>query len=221
MNALIAFAFLLGLCAALYAYPTKVRKPLGWIALAIGVGVFAIRLQHEGPYALPQGGNLRAGLLALLIGIVFLGPWLGAERASSVSTRIALALTPIALFFALYSVLAELEEVVVLRAPDASGEVQDLRLWVVEHAGTEWVVMPAAKSDAHGLADARVQLLRAGTERCVQSTRFDDPATLDTLRDARLAKYAIARLATSIGVFRRDSDGDAVGLRLTPCAATP
>ena len=36
--------------------------------LLVGLSVFLIRVQHAGPYALPEGGNLLAGTLALLLG---------------------------------------------------------------------------------------------------------------------------------------------------------
>ena len=95
----------------------------GWLMLAAGASVFAIRLQHAGPYEMPEQGNLRAGVLALVIGGLLLAPWLRTRLARGV----LLALAPVVLFFALYATLAELEEVVVLRATDSSGAPSNLR----------------------------------------------------------------------------------------------
>src|SRR5262245_24291489 len=57
------------------------RSPLaavvGWMMLAAGVSVFAIRLHHAGPYQPPEQGNLRAAVLALGIGILLVTPWSG------------------------------------------------------------------------------------------------------------------------------------------------
>ena len=47
---------------------TTLRRILGGSMLAVGLSVFLVRLGHAGPYALPQGGNLMGGLLALALG---------------------------------------------------------------------------------------------------------------------------------------------------------
>jgi hypothetical protein len=49
-------------------FPSNLGRVVGWLMLVVGLSVFAIRLQHAGPYAFPRGGNLLAGVLALLIG---------------------------------------------------------------------------------------------------------------------------------------------------------
>ena len=49
---------------------SKVQIVVGWALLAVGIIVFAVRLQHEGAYAMPRGGNLFGGLGALLTGRV-------------------------------------------------------------------------------------------------------------------------------------------------------
>ncbi len=196
----------------------NVRNIVGGVLLLVGIAVFAIRLQHEGPYALPQRGNLLAGVLALLLGTGLVRPWLGEARLATWLARFALAAAPVVFFFALYSTLAELEEVVILRAPDSSGEVQDLRLWVVDRDGAAWVTMPRSKADAHGLTDARVELVRGGEEVCVVAKRFEDRGEVDRTHHARAEKYAVQRLATMIGMFGRDAAENVVTLRLAPCS---
>ena len=55
---------------------SKLRIVFGCLLLALGVALFAIRLQHEGTYAMPRGTNLIGGLGALLLGagtLVFYG----------------------------------------------------------------------------------------------------------------------------------------------------
>lgn len=192
---------------------------VGWLSLAIGLSVFAIRLQHAGPYALPAGGNLLAGTLALALGALFVGPWLRAtgSRLGSVVTGLLLVASPVVMFFALYSTLAELEEVVVLRVQDASGATADLRLWIVDDQGTPWVAMGRGKADAHGLDEARVELLRGGETHCVIARRSDDRSDVERTRRLRHEKYSIQRLATSIGVFGSEPSAEAVTLRLDPC----
>jgi len=116
-----------------------------------------------------------------------------------------------------YSTLAELEEVVVLRAKDASGAPADLRLWIVDSEGTPWVTMGRGKADAHGLSEARVELLRGGETRCVIARRSDDGAEVERTHRLRDEKYSIQRLATSIGIFGSEPSAETVPLRLDPC----
>ena len=197
----------------------NIRNIVGWLMLLVGISVFAIRLQHAGPYALPQRGNLLAGVLSLLLGAGLVRPWLAEGPLAIWLPRIALAASPIVLFFALYATMAELEEVVILRAADATGEVQDLRLWIVDREDAAWVTMPRSKADAHGLTDARVELVRGGTASCVIATRVEDRAQVDQTHHQRAEKYAVQRFATSLGIFGRDAAENVVTLRLTPCPA--
>ena len=46
------------------ASSSRLQSIVGWLMLLVGISVFAIRLQHAGPYALPEGGNLLGGVLA-------------------------------------------------------------------------------------------------------------------------------------------------------------
>ncbi len=194
-----------------------VTRFVGWLLLIVGFAVFAIRLQHEGPYALPRDGNLRAGVLALLLGAGLVRPWLGAVRGAVVITRIGLAISPVVLFFALYSTFAELEEVVVLRAKLESGNTRDLRLWIVDHEGAAWVTMPRAKADANGLTDTTANLLRRGELRCISVKRFEAYATVDRIHQLRHEKYAVQRFATTVGLFGRSAGENVVALRLDSC----
>jgi hypothetical protein len=178
-------------------------RVIGWLMLLVGVSVFAIRLQHAGPYAIPRGGNLLGGVLALLLGGWLVRPWLGDHRMAAPLRWAAAAASPVVLFFALYATLAELEEVVVLMAHDRAGQPAELRLWVVDREESAWVTMPRSKAEAHGLADARVELLRRGEIRCVVATRQDDRATVNEIHGLRHQKYAVQRLATTLGAYRK------------------
>jgi hypothetical protein len=121
------------------------------------------------------------------------------------------------LFFALYATLAELEEVVVLKATDRAGQPADLRLWIVDRPTAAWVTMPRSKADAHGLSEVRVELLRQGEVRCMIATRHEDRATVNEIHSMRHQKYGVQRLAAKIGIFGREADESTVALRLVPC----
>ena len=198
----------------------KAQRIVGWLMLIVGISVFAIRLQHAGPYALPGGGNLLAGVLALLIGGWLVRPWLGAHRLASPLAWVALAASPIVLFFALYATLAEVEEVVELKVTDRTGQPSDLRLWIVDRGDAAWVTMPRSKADAHGLGETRAELLRQGELGCVVVTRHEDRVTVDEIHQLRHQKYGVQRLATAVGIFGRSAGEDVVALRLDPCPSS-
>jgi len=206
--------------AILAAFPSKVRAPAGWIVLLVGVAVFAIRLQHD-PVALPRQGNLLAGVLCLACGLFLVRPWLGESATGTWLARAVLVASPVVMFFGLYSTLAELEEVVILRATDASGETADLRLWIADHEGAEWVTMPRWKADGNDLRDGTsAELVRDGEARCVAVTRFEAFEEVDAIHRLRHEKYAVQRLATQLGIFSPEAAEDGVALRLTPCPAS-
>jgi hypothetical protein len=196
---------------------SNLRRVVGWLMLVVGLSVFVIRLQHAGPYAFPRGGNLLAGVLALLLGGWLVRPWLGSHRIAAPLGWIALAASPVVLFFALYATFAELEEVVVLRATDRTGQPANLRLWIVDRADAAWVTMPRSKADRHGLSEARVELLRQGEISCVIATRHEDRATVNEIHRLRHEKYGVQRFATALGMFGRSAGEDTVALRLDPC----
>jgi hypothetical protein len=198
-------------------WQSRLLRGAGVALLLVGIAVFAVRLQHPGPYAVPGGGNLRAGLLALLLGgglASGLGPNLPITRWLRWA---ALAASPIVLFFSLYAVLAEVEEVVTLRTTDEAGRPANLRLWIVDFDGAEWVRMPVAKADAHTLRDDRARLLRNGEDRCVRVSRYTQPGLVAEIERLAYEKYGVKRLATVIGLFSKEPSPGQLALRLDPC----
>ena len=193
---------------------SKLQVVVGWCLLLLGVAVFAVRVQHEGAYAVPRGGNLFGGLGALVVGGVLLwsaGPrWLG---------WLALAASPVVLFFALYATMAEVEEVVSLYATDSTGRPAELRLWIVDREDGEWVGMPRAKAIEHSLDGARLELLRSGEARCVVPVLHEDRKTVIAIHALKVEKYEVARAAAAIGLYPREARESAVALRLDPCPA--
>ena len=191
---------------------SKVQTAVGCGLLALGVAVFAVRLLHEGPYAMPRGGNLFGGLGALLLGGVLV--WPAAPRGLG---WLALAASPVVLFFGLYATMAELEEVVSLYATDSTGNPAELRLWIVDREDGEWVGMPRSKASEHSLDGARLQLLRSGETRCVVPVLHEDRATVGAIHALKVEKYAVARGAAAIGLYPLEAMETAVALRLDPC----
>ena len=114
---------------------------IGWALLVLGIAVFAVRSLHAGPYPMPRGTNLFAGLGALLLGAV-----LACSAAPQALRWLAMAGSPVVLFFGLYATMAELEEVVSLYATDGSGQPAELRLWIVDRDDGAWVGMPRSKA---------------------------------------------------------------------------
>jgi len=191
---------------------SKVRTAVGCGLVALGVAVFAVRLLHDGPYAMPRGANLLGGVGALLLGGLLV--WPGAPRWLG---RLALAATPVVLFFALYATMAELEEVVSLYATDSAGNPAELRLWIVDREDGAWVGMPRAKAIEHSLDGARVEMLRNGEIRCVVPVLYDDRPTVKAIHALKVEKYAVARGAAAIGLYPREARETAASLRLDPC----
>jgi hypothetical protein len=180
--------------------------------LVLGIAVFAVRLLHEGPYAMPRGGALFGGLGSLLLGGVLV--WSAAPRGLG---WLALAASPVALALGLYATMAELEEVVSLYATDSAGNPAELRLWIVDREDGQWVGMPRWKAIEHSLDGARVELLRNGEIRCVVPVLHEDRATVRAIHALKVEKYAAARGAAAIGLYPREARDTAVSLRLDPC----
>jgi hypothetical protein len=191
---------------------SKLQTVVGWALLALGIAVFAVRLLHDGAYAVPRGGNLFGGLGALLLGGVLV--WPGAPR---VLGWLALAASPLVLFFGLYATMAELEEVVSVYATDRGGQPAELRLWIVDREDGEWVGMPRSKAIEHSLDGARLELLRNGETRCVVPVLSEDRATVRAIHALKVEKYAVARGAAAIGLYPREARESAVSLRLDSC----
>ncbi len=178
----------------------------GVLVLGAGLAAFLVPLGHAGPYGIP-GRGLVGGLLCFAIATTLLVR--GTPRVLRVAAGVA---APFVLFLALYGALAEVEEVVVLD-PDGAA----LRLWIVDHAGSEWVSMKRAKADQNTLDGARLQLLRSGEMRCVVPHVVDDPVANRRTFDLRQDKYAVQRLAGALGLFGDGPGPETVTLRLDPC----
>lgn len=193
---------------------SKIQTVVACGLLALGVAVFAVRLLHEGAYAVPRGANLIGGLGALLLGGVLI--WPATPRRLG---WLALAASPVVLFLGLYATMAELEEVVSLYATDSAGNPAELRLWIVDREDGAWVGMPRWKAVEHSLDGMRVQLLRKGETRCAVPVLYDeDRATVGAIHALKVEKYAVARGAAAIGLYPREARDTSVSLRLDPCA---
>lgn len=178
----------------------------GLLTLSAGVAAFVVPLHHAGPYGIP-GRGLAGGLLCFVIsGVLF------ARSTPAMARWVALAASPLVLFFALYGALAEIEEVVVLSAADA-----ELRLWVVDYDGVDWVSMPRSKADDHAIDGAKLELLRGGATRCVVPRIVDDPVANRRTFDLRQEKYAVQRLGGALGMFGDGPGPETITLRLDPC----
>jgi hypothetical protein len=193
---------------------SKLKAVVGWGLLALGIAVFAVRFLHEGAYAVPRGGNLFGGLGALLVGGVLV-----LSAAPRGLGWLALAASPVVLFFGLYAVMSELEEVVSLYATDSAGHPAELRLWIVDREDGEWVGMSRSKAVEHSLDGARLELLRSGETRCVVPVLHEDRDTVKAIHALKVEKYAVARGAAAIGLYPREARETAVSLRLDPCPA--
>lgn len=190
------------------ARPRSVAATIvGVLAVCAGLAAFLVPLHHAGPYGIPGrglvGGLLCFGLSAVLLSGV--GP-----RALRL---VAFLVSPLVLLIALYGALAELEEVIVLYAEDA-----DLRLWIVDHGGVEWVSMPRSKAEAHALDGTALKRLRDGEMRCVVPRIVEDPVANRRTFDLRQQKYAIQRLGGLLGMFGAGPGPQTITLRLDPCA---
>jgi len=179
---------------------------VGLLTLGAGLAAFLVPLQHAGPYGIP-GRGLIGGLACFAIASVLL-----VRGTPSIARAAALVASPFVLFFALYGALAELEEVVVLYAPTA-----DLRLWIVDSDGEEWISMPRSKAQKHDLDGAKLELLRGGTVRCVVLRIVDDPLANRRTFDLRQEKYAVQRLGGMLGMFGDGPGPDTITLRLDAC----
>ncbi|MFK7897790.1 MAG: hypothetical protein AB8G23_18285 [Myxococcota bacterium] len=222
---LAALIALSGLC---FFFGRAFRTPFAWLAIATGVSVFAIRLIQPGDYAMPGGGNLLAALLALGLGglLLFLPRLEKSETETSSpavwAQRLLLAAAPVVLFLALYSTLAELEEVVVLHSTHQAGHAVDLRLWIVDENGAGWIQMPQGKAEAHQLDVAsELRMTRQGKPACVAVHPFSDLENTRRVQNLRYEKYLVQRLATLIGLFPTEPTGKAVVLRISDCPAQP
>ncbi len=191
---------------------SKLQTVVGCVLLAVGVAVFVVRLQHEGAYAVPRGGNLFGGLGALVFGAVLV--WPAAPRGLG---WLALAVSPVVLFSGLYATMSELEEVISLYATNSAGQPAELRLWIVDREDGEWVGMQRSKAVEHSLDGARLEVLRGGQIRCVVPVLHEDRPTVRAIHAQKVEKYAVASASALFGLYPREASDSTVSLRLDPC----
>lgn len=191
---------------------SRLRTAFGWALIALGVLVFAVRLQHAGAYAVPSGGGLLGGLGAWVLGGVLI--WSAAPRALA---WVALAASPLVLFFGLYATAAEFEEVISLYAIDSAGRPAELRLWIVDREDGAWLGMPRAKAAEHALDGVRHEMLRNGETLCVVPVLHEDRPTVAAIHELKMKKYAVARGAAAIGLYPSEAGESTVALRVDLC----
>lgn len=197
---------------------TEERKGIFFPIIAIlfflaGIAVFAIRLQHPGDYAMPQGAAPIGAVALFLMGGLLL--WRGKPRFLG---WIILLVSPVALFPVIYSIMGESEEVISLYANDQNGNPVDLRLWIVDREDGAWVGMPRAKAIDHALDGAQLEMLRAGERVCVMPVLYDeDRQTVKTIHSMKVDKYSVAQIAGAIGMYPLEATENTVVLRLDSC----
>ncbi|MCR9095214.1 MAG: hypothetical protein NXI30_13420 [bacterium] len=195
------------------------RKIIGIALFLLGLTVFLIRLQHEGPYFLPEGGNLVGGLLALACGALIFFDVLPSEGGGGVAQGALLLTSLLALYLAAFATLAEVEEVVVVRPGCGETRGGALRLWVIDDDGAIWATMGRDKAKRNGISTARtVTLLRGGEEACVVAAVIDDERLVEHVSLLREDKYAAERIAVALGIFGDDRFESNVALRMGPLA---
>ena len=190
----------------------KLRIGIGIVLIVVGLAVFAVRLHHPGAYVMPHGGPLFGAVGALLIGGILL--WL---RQPRVLVWLGFALSPVALFPSIYSIVGELEEVVSLYVADAQGRSTNLRLWIVDREDGAWVGMSRNKALTYSLDGARLDMLRAGRLVCVIPRLHTDLGTAQLIHAMKVEKYAAARAAAKIGLYPKEATDASAALRLEPC----
>ncbi len=92
---------------------------------------------------------------------------------------------------AVFYVMIELDEVVVLRTNDARGEIFQTRLWVADHAGQAWLIarFPDRRWLARLQTNPRIELVRNGSTQCHLAAIIEDHATREELRPVFTHKY--------------------------------
>jgi hypothetical protein len=187
--------------------------------------VFAVRFHHEGPYPFPGAADLASGCAALLAGALLIrSPWCRLRAGgSSWQTRLLLGVSPMVLLLALVSYGHEAEEVVVLGTLGRAGPARETRLWIVDRAGSPWIVTGRGSAHDRDLTEnPRVEIVRRGETRCWVAERHLDRPTLEAVLQARSEKYLAQRIALASGIWRHFSERDdldeiAVALRFAPC----
>ncbi len=187
-------------------------KVFGAVLLLVGIGVFAIRFQHAGPYTIPTWGPMLGALGCLVLGGLFYFPgkpkWFG---------YLMIIVSPIAMFPALYSIGGETEEVISVYAFDPNGTEVDLRLWIVDRDDGAWVGLGKSKAVDNSMDGAELQMLRGGQLSCVKPKLYEDRPTVETIHAMKVDKYAVAQLSAAIGLYPLEAPASAVAMRLDPC----
>jgi len=186
----------------------------GVIFMAIGLAVFAIRLVHAGPYALPGGAAFIGALLAIALGAFLL--WPGKPRFTGL---VAIVVATFASFPAIYSIVGETEEVISLYAVGPENNLVDLRLWIVDRSDGAWVGMGRSKAVTHNLDGARLDMLRGGETICVIPALVEERATVSVIHKMKVDKYKAAQISASIGMYPSEASENTVALRLDPCSS--
>jgi hypothetical protein len=97
-------------------------------------------------------------------------------------------------FYGVVYLASESGEVVTLRSRDAGGQEHATRLWVVDQGGAEWVRTGHAEKGwfLRVVADAQVELERAGTRSLRTAVPVRDPAIVRAVNEAFARKYGMA-----------------------------
>jgi hypothetical protein len=161
---------------------------------------------------MPHGGGLYGALGSILLGCVLI--W-GKFRSLF---WVALIISPLALFPAIYSLMGESEEVISLYATDSDNNPADLRLWIVDREDGPWVGMSRDKAVEHSLDGSKLAMLRLGQETCVVPSLYEDRPTVRTVHAMKVEKYTVAQAAGAIGLYPLNAPDTTVALRLDPCS---
>jgi len=182
------------------------------VLVLVGLGVFAIRFQHAGPYSMPTWGPMLGALGCLSLGGVLL--WSAKPKWL---TWVAVLLSPLALNPALFSIGGEAEEVISVFAKNKEGEVADLRLWIVDRDDGAWVGLGKDKALAHNLNGVQAEMLRDGQLSCVMPRLHEDRPTVEIIHRMKVEKYTVAKMSGALGLYPLEATSSTVAVRLDPC----
>lgn len=117
--------------------------------------------------------------------------------------------------------LIESGEVVVIHTRDADGGSHATRVWVLDHAGRQWVA-PGNRTNAwfqRLLANPQLDMVREGGRACYVAAIVESPESIPVLERV-LEKYASVIRVTTLLNFVLEPEGDdtaPVAVRLDPC----